>query len=111
MTAGAGIKVGDAGEAAVFAKIVAALAAFVYLGHMELVVKIDGLLFLGVKQLWEDKPTAQKAADKTNDKKEQNNPAGAVFALFWGITCLRGCRVGNRMLLIVGVHEYSVILR
>ena len=85
MAAGTGIEIRNAREAAVFPKIVAALAAFVNNAHMKFMIEINRLLFFGVEKVWKNEPAAKHAADKANDKKEQDDPAGAIAALFGGI--------------------------
>jgi hypothetical protein len=82
-------QLGNSGKAAVLPEIVTSLA-FPHFFHMELVVEIDGLLFLGIQELREDYPTGEKVSPETHSKRDygyQKSPVPGFcrLMLFFGM--------------------------
>jgi di/tricarboxylate transporter len=76
------IQFGNPREAAVLPEIVATLA-FAHFFHMELVVKIDGLLLLGVQDLWEEYPAGEKVRPETYRKRNDGYQKSPVPGFWW----------------------------
>ena len=81
--------------------------------HVQRMVEIDGLFFLGVEQLREDDPSHDEARDESHEEKEDHVCRGLAFLLRirrrWAFSA--GILCGNVLFVLVySAHGNSVAL-